>query len=67
MLKKRQKSIIIDDENGGVKMIKNRSKMTPYKFVQKVLKNQFLRGGSGGVKMIKIEGGVPGGRFYKFF
>jgi hypothetical protein len=41
--------------------------MTPYKNVKKVLKNQFLRGGSGGAKMIKIEGGVPGVQIYKFF
>jgi hypothetical protein len=48
-------------------MTKNDPKMTPYKFVQKVLKNQFSTGGSGGAKMIKIEGGVPGVHFYKFF
>jgi hypothetical protein len=27
--------------------------MTPYKFVQKVLKNQFSTGGSGGAKIVK--------------
>jgi hypothetical protein len=52
---------------GGEKLTKIDPKMTRYKLSQKVVKNQFSGGGPRGPKMIKIDGGVRGGRIYKFF
>jgi hypothetical protein len=61
------KTLFINCQSRGSKIVKNRSKMTPYKFHQKVLKIQFSTGGSGGAKMIKIEGGgSPGSVFINF-
>jgi hypothetical protein len=67
VLKMMLKCWFIDDENGRRKIDKNRSKMTPYKFVKKRPKNGQNLICHGGVKIIKNRPRGPRTLNYKFF
>jgi hypothetical protein len=67
MSKMDQKRSFINYWKSGWKNDEIWHKNDPLKFAQKVAQKLIFRGGSGGVKMIKIDGGVRGGPIYKFF